>query len=390
MYEYFPDNYAWSLTTSTMFDEVGTISEPEEALRQVRHLAGGDPAVANEAWYAALTRLAERLERLARADEAAGHPLSAARKWHRAGVYHLRAERMIFHTDPREIVAYRRGIAAYRRARELNRDPVEFVDVAWDGAVMPCLFVRAPVVGPAPCMVHIQGFDSLKEMHYPIIGEEYRRRGIHMLIADQPGAGGALRLYGLTTGQETEHFVGALVDYAAARDDVDAGRIALSGNSLGGYYALRAAAFEKRLAGCIAWGAIWDFSIYFERAFARIETAPSVPDMVRHAMWVFGQDTPEGAREVARAMTLDGVMEQITCPLFVVHGENDRQIPLWTAERTYEATVNAARRDLKIFRLDEGGAEHCQIDNRQLVADVMADWAAEVLGGAVAGVDAAA
>ena len=42
MFEYFPDNYAWSLTTATLFDEVGTVSEPEEALRAVKHLAGGD------------------------------------------------------------------------------------------------------------------------------------------------------------------------------------------------------------------------------------------------------------------------------------------------------------------------------------------------------------
>src|SRR3546814_5194574 len=93
-----------------MFDEVGTTSEPEEALRQVKHLAGGDPATANEAWYQSMTRLAERLGRMARADEAEGHPLTAARKWHRAGIYHLRAERFLAHTDAREIMSYRRGI----------------------------------------------------------------------------------------------------------------------------------------------------------------------------------------------------------------------------------------------------------------------------------------
>src|SRR3546814_4732010 len=72
-----------------------------------------------------MTRLAERLERMARADEAEGHPLTAARKWHRAGIYHLRAERFLAHTDAREIMSYRRGIDAYRRARELARDRSE-------------------------------------------------------------------------------------------------------------------------------------------------------------------------------------------------------------------------------------------------------------------------
>lgn len=386
MFEYFPDNYAWSLTTATLFDEIGTVSEPEEVLRALRPVAGGDKRVANEAWFEAFTRLAERLERLADQDLAEGHPLTAARKYHRAGVYHLRAERFLHHTDAREIVSYRRGTALYRRARELARDPVEFIEVPYGGGAMPCLFVKAVGSTPAPCIIHVQGFDSLKEMHYPIIGNEYRRRGMHMLIADQAGAGGALRLYGLTTNHESEHWVRALVDYAERRPDVDAKRIGLSGNSLGGYYAPRAAAFEKRLAACIAWGAIWDFSVYFDRAYAQIETAPSVSDMVQHGMWVFGQKTPEGARAVANAMKLEGVIDKVTCPLLVVHGENDRQVPLWTAERTHQAAVNSPQRKLKVFRLDEGGAEHCQIDNRQLVGDVMSDWAAEVFGLSPAGV----
>jgi fermentation-respiration switch protein FrsA (DUF1100 family) len=53
------------------------------------------------------------------------------------------------------------------------------------------------------------------------------------------------------------------------------------------------------------------------------------------------------------------VAEQIECPLLVVHGGNDRRAPLWTAQRTYDAAVNSPRRELKVFRLDEGGAEHC-------------------------------
>ena len=386
MYEYFPDNYAWSLTTATMIDEVGTMTEVDEALRALKPFAGGNPAAANEAWYQALTKAAEKQERLAERDEKAGHALTAARKWHRAGVYHLRAERFMQHSDPREIMAYKRGIETFRHARELAREPVEYLDIPWQGGAMPCMFVKAPVDGPAPCMIHIQGFDSLKEMHHPIVSEAYRRRGIHMLIVDQPGAGGALRLHGLTTGHETEHFVGALVDYVESRPDCDPKRIGLEGNSLGGYYAPRAACFEKRLAACIAWGAIWDFSVVLEKSFAKAESSPSIPDMIKHAMWVFGQDSPEGVREQAKAMTLEGIIDKLTCPLFVVHGENDRQVPLWTAQKTYDAAVNASRRDLKVFTLEEGGAEHCQIDNRQLIGDVMSDWAAEVFGTSPAGV----
>jgi len=53
-------------------------------------------------------------------------------------------------------------------------------------------------------------------------------------------------------------------------------------------------------------------------------------------MWVFGKDTVEEAAAFSKQLTLEGVADKITCPLLVVHGENDRQIPLWHAEKTIE------------------------------------------------------
>ena len=208
-----------------------------------------------------------------------------------------------------------------------------------------------------------------------------------MLIADQPGAGGALRLHGLATDHETEHCVKALVDYAETRKDVDSEKIGLSGNSLGGYYAPRAAAFEKRLKCCIAWGALYDFGPIFESATKKVLTAPSVPDVVTHGMWVTGQKTAEDALKVAKRMTLKGIVQKITCPILIAHGENDRQVPVSDAERTYEEAINSSQRKLKIFTLEEGGAEHCQVDNRQLIGDVMSDWAAEIFGLDPAGIN---
>ena len=387
MFEYFPDNYAWSLTAAPLFDEVGTISEPEEALREVRHLAGADKAVANEAWHESFIKLAEKLERLGSIDLNEGHPLTAARKLHRSGLYFLRAERFLHHDDSRKLRTYLRGIKNFRMARELAKEPVEYIDVPYKEGAIPCIFVKSNVRDPAPTMIHLQGFDSVKEFQHPLISNEYNKRGMHMLIADQPGAGGALRLHGLATDHETEHCVKAVLDYAETRKDVDSEKIGLSGNSLGGYYAPRAAAFEKRLKCCIAWGALYDFGPIFESATQKVLTAPSVPDVVTHGMWVTGQKTAEDALKVAKRMTLKGIVQKITCPILIAHGENDRQVPVSDAERTYEEAINSSQRKLKIFTLEEGGAEHCQVDNRQLIGDVMSDWAAEIFGLDPAGIN---
>ena len=67
---------------------------------------------------------------------------------------------------------------------------------------------------------------------------------------------------------------------------------------------------------------------------------------------------------------------RIECPLLVAHGENDRIVPLDSARKLYDA-AGSKRKHLRIFTAAEGGAEHCQVDNRQHGVDVIADWLAE-------------
>ena len=50
-------------------------------------------------------------------------------------------------------------------------------------------------------------------------------------------------------------------------------------------------------------------------------------------------------------------------PFLIAHGENDRQIPLEYAHRSYEQAVNSPKRELRIFTPEEGGAEHIGLDH---------------------------
>jgi dienelactone hydrolase len=281
------------------------------------------------------------------------------------------------------VQTYRQALPVFKKALELRKEPVEWVEVPFQGKSMPALFSKAPVKGRAPCMVHFDGFDVMKEIIYQYHGmaEEFRRRGISLLIVDHPGVGEALRLRNMHSGPDTEVPARACVDYLETRAEVDSQRIGIMALSLGGYYAPRAAAFEKRFKCCVAWGAIWEFGDLISKQLIGRGGEPSVPAAVEHTMWVFGKDTIEEALAVARQMTLEGVADKITCPLLVVHGENDRQVPLWRAEKTIEAAVNSPNRKLKVFTLAEGGAEHCQADNSAMAVDYMADWVAEILGG---------
>src|SRR3972149_11293234 len=190
MFEYFPNNYTWSLGVMGALNRGGQISQSDEACRPLKEYAGikargGDPT-AQRVWFESWMKLAERVERLGQTDEAAGNTLSAGRKYLRSGLYYLLGERMPSPKEPRRLDAYPRGIALYRRGLELRRDPVEYVEVPFGKHKLPAIFSKAPGPGRAPCVVHFDGLDVMKELIYPAVADEFRRRGISVLIVDHP------------------------------------------------------------------------------------------------------------------------------------------------------------------------------------------------------------
>ena len=77
---------------------------------------------------------------------------------------------------------------------------------------------------------------------------------------------------------------------------------------------------------------------------------------------------------------LAGIAEKIRCPFYCIHGENDNIVPLEFAQRLI-GIVGSADKTLKILTAHDGGSDHCQEDNRQVGANLVADWLAERLGG---------
>lgn len=383
MFRYFADNYTWDLALLITVEAAGNLSEISDSLRHLRDRKFADTEEANRAWFEAWDGLADRVTRLASADESKGRLLSAGRKYLRAGAYRLLGERMLPRSDARWRTAYEAGTQISYKAMRLRGDAVEAVNVPYQGSTLPALFIRAPVADRAPCLILFQGFDSNKEWFYPLVHDAVTRRGLHCLIVDQPGSGAAIRLNGVPAIPESERSAAACIDFLETRREVDASRIGMWGISLGGYYAPRAAAFEPRIKACAAWGAVWSLGEIFDAVLARSGIKVSMPDMLGHAKWIFGTETREEALAVAHRMTLRGVADRIRCPLLIVHGENDQQADLTHAQRSYDAAVNARTRELKVFRLSDGGAEHCQLDNLWYATDYMTDWFAEQLGGSV-------
>ena len=87
---------------------------------------------------------------------------------------------------------------------------------------------------------------------YAFGGAAALERGYHALIFEGPGQGSMLFERQIPFRPDWENVITPVVDYLRSRPDVDPARIALTGWSLGGELAIRAAAFEHRLAAVVA------------------------------------------------------------------------------------------------------------------------------------------
>ncbi|MES3000885.1 MAG: alpha/beta fold hydrolase [Pseudomonadota bacterium] len=382
MFEYFEGNYPWNLATSMVLNSGGQISEVEDALAAIRDAGPGATDQGNEAFCKAWKSAAERVERLAEADEARGNRRAAGGKYARVAGYYFAAERQTSRQDPERPLLYRSMLDTFAKYIALRQEPCERIEIPYEnGQTLPALYVRGK--GDAarkPCVVHFDGMDVNKEWLYLSgMPTELAQRGVSTLVVDHPGVGEALRR-GMKGIVETERAASACVDWLETREDVHPDRIGMMALSLGGYYSMRAAAFEPRFRCAVAWGAAYDFGARLALKLQGTGTPPSLHHFYDHVQWFTGASNMDEALAFARRLTLNGILDRIRCPVLIAHGENDRQVPLDDAKRVFAEAVNSVGKELKVHTIAEGGSEHCSVDNLSITTDYIAHWIARTLG----------
>jgi naringenin degradation protein FdeB len=379
MFEYFPGNYVWNLSFNIAWGMGGNIGELDVICRKITGAgeAGGDAGT--EAFFEAFREQADQLVALADEDIAAGHHRSASRKYRRAWAYYFTCERMQHREYAPRKAVYRKALDTFSKSVEYGQLNCLRVEIPHQGTHLAGLFVKAirSDSQAAPCVLLLNGLDSTKEMLFGIgIQDELARRGISSIAVDQPGSGEAIRLQKLPAIIESEVWAASIADYLETRDDVNKTQLGVCAWSLGGYYAPRVAAFEKRFKLCAVWGANYNWGEMQKRRLASEGENP-VPHYWDHVQWVWGKETMEDFMAYVPGITLEGVVEKINVPFLVTHGVNDRQIPVEYAHAQYNNAVNSPKRELKIFTEREGGVEHCGADNTENVIDHITDWISE-------------
>ena len=374
---YFPGNYRWSAEFINMMGTAVFGGSDIGELHKIGTLVKGVGPEDDDAWFNACAKVADGVRALAEKYESTGHRVSAAGAYLRACNYYQMAERFRTPKDAKALAAFKTGVDCFHKHAKLTDIKIEIVEVPMGKESLPGYFVPAPSAKGkrAPCVVFFDGLDVTKEIQFMRGVPDLIKRGISCLIMDGPGTGEAIRFRGNVLRHDYEVAGSACMDWLEKRDDVDAKKVGVVAISLGGYYAPRAAAFEQRFAACIAWGAQWDYWEIWRSRFEKLDSGklPSLSVAWQHLLWIFNVQTRDEAMKKLEGFRLDGVVQKITCPFLMVHGEGDEQIPLPVAQKCFDA-VGSKNKTFKLFTREEGGYHHCQIDNASIGVAAMWDW----------------
>jgi len=243
-----------------------------ECLDAVGLIKDNDP----ESWHRAWSQQARKAEAFAEQARANGNRISArnallrASNYTRASYYMLPGDGPL-HRDPRVLELAEKSVALFRDATKLfDENTVKPLQIPYEGHKLPgYLFLPPPwrrLPGrKTPVIVCNSGADGLSEEIYFFAPATAVELGYAAIIYEGPGQGLTLHRHGLKFRPDWEVVAGGVFDHLEELNatepelNLDLNHVAIWGTSLGGYFALRAAAEDGRFKACVAIDPVHDF-----------------------------------------------------------------------------------------------------------------------------------
>jgi pimeloyl-ACP methyl ester carboxylesterase len=344
-----------------------------EMLETTKQIAEGDL----ESWYSAWAATADRVEALA----ARTHDtISKGGAYMRASTYQRLAEFLLPADDSRRPKSFDKAVRWFFQGLDALGVRYESFSARYENGRLRALYLPGPEGSEKkPLIVAIGGYDSILEEKYPVIGKAALDRGYSVLLYEGPGQGEPLRKYGLKFTPEWERPTAAVLDQFL-RSHVKPSKIVLFGISMGGYLAPRAAAFEERIDGVVAYDVCFDLHEAATRTFGAVKQNPlalknpGVSWAYNNALWTMGTTNPDDTLEAFSRYRLAPIADRIRQDVLILAGTEDHFIPFHQVADFEKSLVNARSVTTRSFDRSSGGAEHCQCGTTSLVHAAVFDW----------------
>ncbi|KAF2740764.1 putative hydrolases or acyltransferase [Polyplosphaeria fusca] len=282
-------------------------------------------------------------------------PINVRDTWFSASTYYRKASNYVLRDfdDPRikdywvdQTEAFNKGIAALTIPGERLLIPAPegnfTVEAVW--------YAASHEQVKAPTLIVGNGFDAAQEDSYHVYCGPALARGWNCITYEGPGQPTVRRNQNIGFIPNWELAVTPVVDWLMQEKAhrVDTEKLALLGNSLGGYLAARATAFEPRIKAALLVGGIWNFGSTlfntmvpeplaasfetgdyeaFDEGIYELRNSTGIPTSlawaIDQALWAFNTRSPAEMFNKALEFKVEDFIEKIKVPVFVGDGEFD-------------------------------------------------------------------
>jgi dienelactone hydrolase len=319
--------------------------------------------------------VARRREAKAKAAQAAGHPVTARDNYFMAAIHWGAAQWPYDQNDETNIALNEKKRECYTAYASLAEHRVEAVWIPFRGKAIPAWFHLPPGYqgGRVPVVISIPGMDSFKEMAVALYGDRWLNRGMAVLAIDGPGQYEAPML-GIYFSTDAWGETGpAVVDWLAARPEIDDERIGVTGTSFGSFFGTVLTAHEPRVRACSV------MSVCHEPGCHTIfqEASPTFKKRFMYMSGIVDEDAFDKFRET---ITWEGHADKIRVPYLCVAGEAEELSPLEHSERLV-AALNGPKQ-MVVYQESRHSVGNVPAANLGPFPPILvADWMADRLAG---------
>ena len=302
-----------------------------------------------------------------------------------AAFYYRAAEFYTFPDDPDKDPLYDKFSDLFYRAIEDHR--IEKIQIPYGESMLPAIATEPEGKLRGTIILH-GGYDSFIEEYYSLM-QHFMASGFRVIGFEGPGQGAARRKSGLPLDYRWEEPVKSVLDHLGLED------VTLAGFSMGGYFALRSAAFEQRVKRVIVSGHAFDYRkvtpapatwlLQFFRNNLREFTNKLSRWKIRrggmeawnisHMMYVLGVDEPMAALDFALQLNEENLHSNLVKQdVLILASRNDHFIPFRLHEMQLRRLTSARSVTDRVFTKEDHAHNHCQIGNIGLALKVMRDW----------------